>query len=199
MAEMSNATRDDDPVNAAGQYPSIAMNRYHCEITQEWAGDADDDHSGVVGRQRIEESGTGPLPKESEYHPRNKHAFEESGTTTKYFGISEKNLVCDKESKEMALDDDGQDTTKKVGEVAKFVEYPSAKKSHKETGKNREESGKYSGITEKNLAAGDEERKEKAFDDDGRHPTKKGGKVVKYPSTKKSQEESGKNREEFGK
>jgi hypothetical protein len=110
MAEMSNATRDDDPDDAAGQYTSTAMNRYHCKITEERAGDHDDDHSGVVGRQRDEKTGTRPLPKEFEYHPRNNHAHEESGTTTKYSGISEKNLVCDEESKEMALDDDVQHT-----------------------------------------------------------------------------------------
>jgi hypothetical protein len=101
------------------------MNRYHCEITQERAGNDGDDHSGVVGRQRIEKTGTGPLPKESEYHPRNNPAHEESGTTTKYSGISEKNLVCDEESKEIAFNDDGQHPTKKVGEV---VEYPPPKK-----------------------------------------------------------------------
>jgi hypothetical protein len=135
-------------------------------ITQERAGDDDDDddHSGVVGHQRIEKTGTGPLPriektgtgplpKESEYHPRNNHAHGESGTTTKYSGISEKNLVGDEESKEMVFDDDGQHPTKKVGEV---VEYPPPKKNHEESGKNHEESRKYSGISEKNLV-GDEE------------------------------------------
>jgi hypothetical protein len=109
---MSSATRDDDPNDADGQYPSTTMNRYHCEITQERAGN-DDDHSGVVGRQRIEKVVTGPLPKESKYHPRNNHAHKESGNTTKYSGISKKNLVCDEESKEMALDNDGQHTTQK--------------------------------------------------------------------------------------
>jgi hypothetical protein len=83
MAEISTATRDDDPEDAAGQYPSTVMNKYNCEITKELAGDDDDDHSGVVGSQRIEKMGTGPLPKESEYHPKNNHAHEESGTTTK--------------------------------------------------------------------------------------------------------------------
>jgi hypothetical protein len=122
MAEMSTATRDDaDLDDAAGQYPSTIMNKYHCEITQELAGDDDDDHSGVVGGQRIEKTGTGPLPKESEYHPRNNHAHEESGTTTKYSGIAKNNLVGNEESKEMAFDDDCQHTAKKVGEV---VEYP---------------------------------------------------------------------------
>jgi hypothetical protein len=93
------------------------MKKYHCEITQELAGNDDDDHSGVVGLHRIEKMGTGPLPKESEYHPRNNHAHEEFGTTTKYSGIVEKNLVGDEESKEMAFDDDRQHTAKKVGEV----------------------------------------------------------------------------------
>jgi hypothetical protein len=113
MAErMSNATRNDDLDDAARQYPSTVINKYRCKITQERAGDADDDHSGVVGRQRIEKTGTCPIPKESEYHPRNNHAHEESGTTTKYSGISEKNLVGDAESKEMdnkRKDDNGDD------------------------------------------------------------------------------------------
>jgi hypothetical protein len=130
MAEMSTATRDDDLDDAAGQYPSTVMNKYHCEITQELAGDDDDDHSGIVGRQRIEKMGTGPLPKESEYHPRNNHAHEESGTTTKCSGIAENNLVGNEESKEMAFDDDRQRTAKKVGEV---VEYPPPKKYHEES------------------------------------------------------------------
>jgi hypothetical protein len=158
MAEMSTATRDNDLDDAAGQYPSTVMNKYHCEITQERAGDDDYDQSDVVGRQRIEKMGTGPLPKESEYHPRNNHAPEESGTTTKYSGISEKNLVGGEESKEMAFDDDGQHPTKKVGEVG---EYPPPKKNH-------QESGKYSSISKKNLV-GDAESKEmdnKRKDDD---------------------------------
>jgi hypothetical protein len=87
---------------------------------------------------------------------------------------------------------------KKVGEVGEFIEYPSPKKSHEESGKNREESGKYSGISEKNLI-GDEERKEMAFNNDCQHPTKKVGEVVEYPPPKKNHEESGKNREESGK
>ena len=44
---MSTATQDDDLDDAAGQYPSTVMNKYHCEITQEQAGDDDDDHPGV--------------------------------------------------------------------------------------------------------------------------------------------------------
>jgi hypothetical protein len=96
MAEISTAKQDDDLDDAAGQYPSTVMNKYHCEITQERAVDDDDDHSGVVSRQRVEETGTGPLPKESEYHARNNHAHKESDTTTKYSGISEKNLVGDR-------------------------------------------------------------------------------------------------------
>jgi hypothetical protein len=121
MAEMSTATRDDDPDDAVGQYPSTVMNKYDYEITQELAGDDDDDHSGIVGHQRIEKMGTGPLPKESKYHPRNNHAPVESDTTTKYSGIAEKNLVGDKESKQMTCDDDRQHSAKKVG---KIVQYP---------------------------------------------------------------------------
>jgi hypothetical protein len=104
MAEMSIATRDDDLDDAAEQYPSTVMKKYHCKITQELAGVDDDDHSSVVGRQRIEKTGTDPLPKESEYHSRNNHAHEESGTTTKYSGNAEKNLVGDEGSKEIAFD-----------------------------------------------------------------------------------------------
>jgi hypothetical protein len=93
MAEISTATQDNDPDDAAGQqYPSTVMNKYHCEITQELDGEDDDDHSGVVGSQRIEKIGTGPLPKESKYPPKNNHAHEESGTTTKYSRNAEKGL-----------------------------------------------------------------------------------------------------------
>jgi hypothetical protein len=64
-------------------------------------------------------------------------------------------------------------------------------KNHEESGRNREESGKYSGISQKNLV-GDEESKEMAFDDDGQHPTKTVDEVVEYPPPKNNHEESGK-------
>jgi hypothetical protein len=169
MAEISTATRDDDPDDAAGQYPSTVMNKYRCEIAKELAGDDKDDHSGVVGNQRIEKMGTGPLPKESEYHPKNDHTREESGTTTKYSRIAEKNLVCDEESKEMAFDDNRQYPAKKVGEVVQYTPK-----------NNHEESGILCGIAEKNLVC-DEESKQMAFDNDRQYPAKKVGKVVQYP------------------
>jgi hypothetical protein len=118
MAEISTAMRDDDPDDAARQYPSTVMNKYHCEITQELAGD-DDAQSGVVGSQTIEKMGTGPLPKESECPPKNNHAHEESGTTTKYPRIAKKNLVGDKDSKEMdnkRKDDDYDNDHSGVGD-----------------------------------------------------------------------------------
>jgi hypothetical protein len=124
MAEISTATRDDDPDDAAGQYPSTVTNKYHRKITQELADDDDDDHSGVVGSKRIEKMGTGPLTKESEYHP------------TKYSGNTKNNLVGDEESQEIAAADDRQYPAKKAGEV---VQYPPKN--------NHEESIKYSGRT----------------------------------------------------
>jgi hypothetical protein len=186
MAEISTATRDDDPDDAAGQYPSTVMNKYHCEITKELAGDDDDDHYGVVGSQRIEKMGTCPLPKESEYYPKNNHAHEESGTTTtKYSRITENNLVCDEENKEMAFDDDRQYPVKKVGQVVQYT--PNTPK------KNHEESRILCGNAKKNLV-GDEESKEMALDDDRQYPAKKVGQVVQCtPNTpKKNHEESGK-------
>jgi hypothetical protein len=77
----------------------------------------------------------------------------------------------------MAFDDDRQHTAKRAGEVG---EYPPPKKNH-------EESGKYYGISEKNLV-GDEESKQMAFDDDRQHTAKKVGEVGEYPPPKKNPE-----------
>jgi hypothetical protein len=72
-----------------------------------------------------------------------------------------------------STDDDCQHTAKKVGEV---VEYPPPKR-------NQKESGKYSGIAEKNLV-GDKGSKEMAFGDNFQHTAKKVGEVVEYPPPK---------------